>query len=276
MFKVFYLLLLCMFISGCSNENVNPLRRQTQNVKGEYIYRQSHHYLAVNQPEKNEKHSYPWEEGKEGEHPKITKEYFRCKGRILNPPRIVQQEKEVARYYDCGGAQKHSLPLKDQKEFIYQILIDLLNHVQKKTGKRVVITCGHACQDHNLFLDSSSVNQVSKHLIGAEVDFYVEGLEDHPMKIVDILTNYYKEASKYKGLKDFEEFKRYEKVDTNVSTMPWHNKEIFIKLFKKNEGRDFDNRHPYPYISVQVRYDWDTKEKVQYSWDKAFHNLHRW
>ena len=32
----------------------------------------------------------------------------------------------------------------------------------------------------------------------------------------------------------------------NVLIPPWYNKEILIKLFKKNEGRDLDNRHPYP------------------------------
>ena len=31
-------------------------------------------------------------------------------------------------------------------------------------------------------------------------------------------------------------------------TIPWFNKEIFIKLYRKSEGRDGDNRHPYPYL----------------------------
>lgn len=168
------------------------------------------------------------------------------------------------------------MPLRNDKEFIYPVLIELLNYLQTKTGKKVVITCGHCCPEHNLYLDPSPANQFSKHLLGAEVDFYIQGLEQQPEKVIEYILSYYRETPKYKGLKDFEEFKRYDKGDTNVVTMPWFNKEIFIKLVGKAEGRDFDNRHPYPYITVQVRYEWELQEKVQYSWDKAYRNLHRW
>ena len=113
-------------------------------------------------------------------------------------------------------------------------------------------------------------------MLGAEVDFYVQGMEKNPEKIVELILVYYHAQPKYKGLKEFEEFKRYEKKESHVLTPPWVNKELFIKLYKKNEGRDFDNRHPYPYISLQVRYDWDRQEPVTYSWDKDFRNFHRW
>lgn len=219
---------------------------------------------------------YPWEEKYSSIHPKITKQFFRCKGNFLNPVRVVQKGKEWERYYDCGGIQKHSLPLRDQQEFIYPILIDLLNEIQIKTGKRVVITCGHCCPEHAMYLDSSSANQTSKHQIGAEVDFYVEGLERHPEKIVEIILAFYREQPKYKGLKEYQEFKRYEKGEVNVSMLPWYNKEIFVKVFKETEGRDFDNQHSYPYLSIQVRYDWDLKERVAYSWEKAFRQFYRW
>lgn len=168
------------------------------------------------------------------------------------------------------------LPLKDKKEFIYPILIDLLNAIQTKTGKRVVITCGHCCPEHSAYLDPSVSNQASKHMLGAEVDFYVEGMESQPEKIIALIQAYYKEEPKYRGLKNFIEFKRFEKETTNVSTPPWYNQEIFIKLYRKNEGRDGDNRHPYPYLSLQVRYDWDLDQKVTYSWDKAYGNFLRW
>lgn len=168
------------------------------------------------------------------------------------------------------------MPLRAQQEFIYSILIDLLNEIQIKTGRRVVITCGHCCPEHSLYLDASPINQTSKHLIGAEVDFYVEGLEKEPEKVVEIILAFYREQLKYKGLKEFQEFKRYEKGETNVTLLPWYNKEIFVKIFNETEGRDFDNRHPYPYVSIQVRYDWDLKEKVVYSWEKAFRQFYRW
>lgn len=269
MIKRLLLLSFSLLFVGCSSSN-------SINLKAEPINRhQGEKSEIAEQPKPVKRPLYPWEESQPGLHSKITKEFFRCKGSQLNSVRLVQKDKEVVRYYDCGGSQKHSLPLRNQKEFIYPILIDLLNHLQIKSGHRVVITCGHCCPDHNSYLDSSASNQVSKHLLGAEVDFYVEGLEDKPEQVLQWIFDYYKEQPKYKGLKEFEEFTRYEKGDANVLTPPWMNKEIFIKLYKKHEKRDFDNRHPYPYISIQVRYDMDLQERVYYTWEKAFHNLHR-
>lgn len=270
-----FLILVGLLLVGCSSSSSSLPTYMP--LKGEYLFR--HHDESLGQVEPiqpNKRAPYPWEEERQGHYPKITKEFFRCKGSNLNPVHLVQKEKETVRYYDCGGTQRHSLPLRDQKEFVYPILIDLLNEIQIETGKRVVVTCGHCCPDHNLYLDPSPANQASKHLLGAEVDFYVQGMEKEPEKVVELILAYYRKQPRYKGLKEFEEFKRYEKGDTNVSTPPWFNQEIFIKIFKKTEGRDGDNRHPYPYVSIQVRYDWDLQEKVNYSWDKAFHNFHRW
>lgn len=261
-----------LLLTACNSESSE---KNYSTIKGEYIYRQHDEQLfSIEKPKIVDRGLYPWENGV-GKHAKITKEFFRCKGSTLNPPRIMQKDKEILRFYDCGGSQKHSLPLKDDKEYIYPILIDLLNYLQTKTEKKVVITSGHSCPDHNSFLDSSVKNQSTKHLLGAEVDFYIQGMENQPNKVVDLIQGYYKEKSKYKGLKDYEEFQRYEKGDSNTVTKPWYNKEVFIKLYKKDEGRDGDNRHSFPYISIQVRYDWDAKEKVTYSWEKAFH-FHRW
>lgn len=261
------------FIGGCSSSSSSP----SSLPKGEYIFRRHDESLVqVELMTPLKRTPYPWEEDRQSHYPKITKDFFRCKGSHLNPVHLVQKSKEMIRFYDCGGTQKHSLPLRDNKEFIYPILIDLLNYIQTKTGKRVVVTCGHCCPDHNAYLDPSPTNQSSKHMLGAEVDFYIQGMEEQPDRIIDFILAYYREQSKYKGQKEFEEFKRYEKEDKNLRTSPWFNKEIFVKLFRKNEGRDFDNRHPYPYISIQVRYDWDRDEPVTYSWDKAFRNFHRW
>lgn len=217
---------------------------------------------------------YPWEKG--NSLPKITKEYFRCKGSSLSPVRSEWVGGEVIKYLDCGGSEKHSLPLKDGKEFIYPILIDLLNYVQEKTKKRLVITSGHRCPEHNTYVDPSRLNQYSKHQVGAEVDFYVQGMESHPEAILDILFSYYKMHPDYNNNKEYVEFTRYEKNDAYVITPPWMNKEIFIKVYKANEGRNLDNRHPYPYISIQVRYDSMTNKRVSYSWDQAFSNFLRY
>src|SRR5688572_14981430 len=156
-----YAIFLLFFLFSCSSEEPNRLT-------GEFIYREEGEY-HFNPPRSQlaRRDPYPWEEGKVGKFPKITKEFFRCKGSLLNPPKPDA---------DCGG--KHSLPLIHQKENVYSILIDLLNYLQQKTQKRVVITSGHRCPQHNTYVDPSARNQTSKHLIGAEVSFYVQGLEN--------------------------------------------------------------------------------------------------
>ena len=266
-----YLGILFVFLCGCSgmeDSEYNALRHKNQ--KGEYITRtQDRKEFSFIKPSTRTRGKYPWEENLVGTHSKITKEFFRCKGNTLSPPRsYTEGVGEPQRLFDCGGIEKHSLYLKDGKEFIYPILLDLLNYVQEKTGKRVIITSGYRCPDHNSYIDPTSANKASKHMIGAEVDFYVQGLESRPEAIVNLIIQY------YQGKKDLEKFERYEK-DSNVSTLPWYNKEIFIKVFKSHEGRDLDNRHNYPYISLQVRLDSKTQEKVVYNWKDAFHNYLR-
>lgn len=218
---------------------------------------------------------YSWETQNKSGSAEITKEYFRCKGNTLNPIKSDIVRGEVVKYHDCGGPSRHSMPLFNGKEGVYAILIDLLNHIQTKTNHRVIITSGHRCPEHNTYVDASTQNQYSKHQIGAEVDFYVQGLETHPDTIINTLMNYYKEDPSYKDKADYSEFKRYEK-GTDQATLPWMNKEIFIKLYKATEGRNDDNRHPYPYISIQVRHDRELNKRVNYSWDEAFGNYLRY
>ena len=112
-------------------------------------------------------------------------------------------------------------------------------------------------------------------MIGAEVSFYVQGMEELSEKIIQLCQDFYKTNPDYSNKKEYTEFKVYEKEDTYVSTPPVYNKEIYIKLYKKKEGRDFDNRHPYPYISIQVRHDREKDERVIYSWKEANQNYLR-
>lgn len=270
------LLLLCCFSCSSSEEQLKD-HFNRRNQKGEYIYRKNNESFAfIDAPEKNKPNSYPWDRSLTNNNPKISKEFFRCKGSSLNPSHTVQLKTETLQQYDCNGSVKHSLPLKDGKEFVYPILIELLNHIQEITARPIVITSGHRCPEHNTYADPSPSNRYSKHMIGAEVSFYVQGLEEYPEKIVTIIQNFYKNDHLFEGNQDYIEFQRYTKKDTNTIIEPWFNKEIFVKIYKKNEGRNFDNRHPYPYLSIQVRHDRDTNEKVIYTWDKALHNYRRW
>lgn len=272
--------LVLMLLTSCSGMEESEQRDIRKiNAKGEFIYRkQNDQPIVITPPRQQKKEPYPWNLGVVGNYPRITKDFLRCKGGPINPIRIEPSsnpEKEASRYTDCGGAEKHGLPLRGGKEFIYPVLLDLLNYIQAQSGKRVVVTSGHRCPPHNLYVDSSPKNQGSKHQMGAEVDFYVQGMELQPEAIVSLIAKFYKETPRYKGKADFQHLARYEKSDTNVSTPPWQNKEIFIKLFKKEEGRNFDNRHPYPYINIQVRWDQDTNEKVVLT-NAALHNYLRW
>jgi hypothetical protein len=258
------------FCSCSESEN------KTNAHMGEYIYRLHDEYLfTLTAPEKKRSPKYPWEEETVNNLPKITKEFFRCKGSHLNSDRSFKKNDKTIKISDCGGLEKHSLPLRDSREFIYPILLKLLNYLQVKTGKRVVITSGHRCPEHNTYVDDSLSNSYSKHMIGAEVSFYVQGLENQPENVVECLLSYYRENDNYKEKLEFIEFKRHEKGDCNVTTFPWYNKEVFIKLFKPHEGRNLDNPHLYPYLSIQVRYDVDREERVVYSWEQANQNYLR-
>ena len=232
----------------------------------EWIFRLSSEKHYILEPLKRQtRDPYPWETRYNRPIPKITKEYFRCKGNNLNPLKTLVSGGDKGIYlFDCGGSEAHSLPLKEEREFIYPILIDLLNFIQEKTRRRVVITCGHRCPVHNRYVDPGNSNQSSKHQIGAEVDFYVEGTETQPLKIVELILAYYREE---------DPCKRYQN-QTDVSTEPWYNKEIFVKLYKEYEGRDLDNSHPYPYITLQVRYDRELNRPIHYNWHCA-HNGYR-
>lgn len=274
----FSIIVIIVFFRGCSSsdEHSNAHQSRYPNQKAEYIYRKNNESLFTIAPiQQAQAPSYPWDKGLIGNQQKINKEYFRCKGNSLNPCNVATINNEVTHLYDCGGIQRHGLPLKNGKEFIYPILIDLTNYIQSRTNKRVVITSGYRCPEHNKYIDSSIENQYSKHMIGAEASFYVHGMENQPEVIVQYIQEFYQQTPRYIGQKEYQEFRRYDK-NSNTITKPWYNKEIFIKLFRKDEGRNFDNRHPYPYISIQVRHDRDTNESVVYSWDKARKNYLRW
>jgi hypothetical protein len=271
---VIVFLVFAVLFSGCSGlEQSEEEKLRRLNAKGEYIYRNSGEVLyPLKEPVHYTREPYPWEKAYSGRFHRITKDFFRCKGSSTNPPRPDERDSHHATFHlDCGGFQKHSLPLRQGSEFIYPILIDLMNYIQDKTGSKVVITCGHRCPTHNTYSDGSVANQSSKHMIGAEVDFYVQGMEQAPEKIVALIMAYYKNREK-----PYSEFQRLKEGKWNVSTPPWANKEIAIKLYQKHEGRDFDNRHPYPYIGIQVRFDPASNEKVICDWKRAFNSYQRY
>jgi hypothetical protein len=273
---IFFLTLLVL-LSGCSGlEESEKERIRKMNATGEYIYR-SHDeiYFAIPPLAKWERPLYPWENTYVGNQLRITKDFFRCKGDVHHAPRTGQSGNDPIYILDCGGMQHHSLPLRNGKEFIYPALIEILNYIQEVTKKQVVITCGHRCPTHNTYADSSNYNRTSKHMIGAEVDFYVKGMEWRPQDLIPIIQEYYRKHPRFKADTRFIEFSRFEK-ETNVSTLPWFNKETFIKLYKRDEGRDLDNEHRFPYLSIQLKWDRETDQPVTYTWGQAFNGYLRY
>lgn len=261
--------LLLLLLVGCSNFELEeePVRcdEPILRLHNDATY-------ALSEPQKRERAAYPWEKQFIAGHRRITKEYFRCKGSSHNLPRkMMNRYGEEVYCADCGGVERHSLPVHDQHEYVYPVLVDVLNYLQEKTGKRVVITCGHRCPVHNTYADLLGDAVHSKHMIGAEVDFYVEGMEYRPMEVVCHIIEYYRDRPD-----EYSQFYRYAKRNTNVSIQPWYNKEIFLKLFTEEEGRDLDNNHPYPYLSIQVRYDSVESRWISYTWQEAFSGYMRW
>lgn len=272
MSKYFFILL--VFLTGCSGlEESERSRLRKMNAKGEFIYRSAEEKSYVTAPpEKRERASYPWEEGLVAGQFKITKDFFRCRGSLRSEPLVSQTGEHL---FDCGGGEQHSLPLKEGKEFIHPVLPELLNYIQESTGKKVVITCGHRCPTHNAFCDATPFNRTSKHMIGAEVDFYVEGMEYKPEVVVDLIMEYYQKRSPHKEDEAFNTFSRWNSP-SNVSIPPWYNKEIFIKIYQVSEGRDLDNDHGKPYLAIQLRWDSTTSAPVTYTWSKAFNGYLRY
>ena len=203
---------------------------------------------------------YPWEKKWIGTNRRINKEFFRCRGSASHFILEIRGQTHC----DCRGIDEHSLPVKGNREFIYPILIDLLNYIQEVTGNEVVITCGHRCPRHNSYADPSRNNRTSKHQIGAEVDFYVKGMEHNPNQVIAILLSYYKDQRTHPRERYFARSKC-----AFVRTPSWINREISITLAEADERRDLDNTHPYPYLTIEVLYDKEAKRSVSYSWHRA-------
>lgn len=261
---IYLFFFLSLFFVQCSRfEQSEKEKMRRQNRKEEPIYRQSGEYFfSLTKPLHTPRSSYPWEA--HIHFPKITKEFFRCKGSRTHPPISLGEES----LSDCDGSTTHGLPIIHGKEGVYPLLIDILNYIQNKTGKRVIITCGHRCPIHNTYSDPSKENRTSKHQIGAEVDFYVQGMEERPLEIVSLAMQFFQETPPYSQNPENYIFKLYDK-GSNARIKPWLNKDLFIKVYSADEGRDKDNLHPYSYISLQVRYDREKQEPVVYSWEKA-------
>lgn len=267
-----YVALALLFVSCSKMEESERDKLLKINEVTEKIYRhEDEHYFHSNEVVVRSLTPYPWEPKTLLVDRKIIKEFFRCRGSSENVNKsIIDEYREKTTNPDCQGMEKHGLPYRDGQEFIYPALIELLNYVQEKVGKKVIITTGHRCPQHNAFADPSKQNKTSKHQVGAEVDFFVEGFEETPLEIVRFIMHYYTEHEEL----DYGPFRECRRNPLGLKHPGWYNQEIIVNVKEKDEGRDFDNRHPYPYVTIELRCDRSNDNKpLNYNWNTA-HNCY--
>jgi hypothetical protein len=274
------ILLIIIVLGACSGfERTEYEKTRKKNlVKNSIIRQEKSYFFPINLVKKRKIEPYSFEILKNSSYRTITKEYFRCKGSALNPLRLNNDNDPIK---DCKGSSSHSLPILNGREGVFPVLVDILNYIQKKSDKKVVITCGHRCPIHNEYADFSEDNKESNHIIGAEVDFYVQGLEEKPLKVIEHIFDYYKNNQNFKKSLfsksiDYSTFSQREDVLEPILTNPWYNGEIEITLYQKDEKRDLDNRHPYPYISIKVLKDRKTQKTVNNFLENAKKSIIRW
>ncbi len=272
---LYFAMVWALLLTGCSPmEESEKDKLRKMNEVSEVIYRlDEEHFFHANEVIVANRETYPWEPKSLTVDKKITKEHFRCRGSAQNGCKsLIDAVGDKTKMIDCGGMEKHGLPYREEGEFIYPALIEILNYIQEKVGRRVVITTGHRCPAHNQFADPSPANLTSKHQMGAEVDFYVEGYEEAPLEIVRWVMHYYAEHPEL----HYSSFKESKAKSNGLRHSGWYNGEISINIKEKSEGRDFDNRHPYPYITIELRLDRSEHDKpVEYNWHRANNNYIR-
>lgn len=266
---LFLLALLSALVAGCEQSSPAPQRGV---FVGEYIARHaSDNLLDLKSPERLQISAYPWDATTRTPLPPITKHYFQCRGCLQHPPKMIQRGGESIHLYDCRGGEQHSLPLRDGQEWIAPLLLVMLNFCQERFERPVHITCGHCCLDHRTYLYPHASSEGVGHVLGAEVDFYVEGWESRPERVVQALLEFYRTRWNHdqheKG-----EFSYDEKDGSRF----WKNREVVLSIHAAHLGRDEDNNHSYPYLTIRVRYDKESKDTLKYSWDRALKSYYRY
>lgn len=256
--------ILALGLWGCSGlEQSEQEKIKKMHALSEPILRYAtEQFHPISFPEKKVRERYSWENTLAHQFPKITKEAFRCKGRGHPKPKILRENTAI---FDCQGADKHSLPLHEDKEAVYPALLEILNYLQDHLRKKVVVTSGHRCYIHQTYLLGTTAGAVTKYLLGAQVDFLMDGMQASSPKIIECLAAYYQEI--------FPDQKEYQ-LEKSVTGV-WQNKEISLKLFAKHEGRNEDNCHELPYLSLELKHDRVLDKKIVVNYQQAVHGYYR-
>ncbi|MCF7806751.1 MAG: hypothetical protein K9M07_00185 [Simkaniaceae bacterium] len=260
-----HIVIIALIFVGCRGlEKSEKEKICKANAIDEPIYRLSDETCITVEPGHSRlRERYPWEERLVGDFPAITKEFFRCKGSHSHSD-IVLGDKV---FRDCGGIETHSLPIQDRDEFVYPILLNLLNYVQAQMKRQVVVVCAHRCPLHQAYATHSSEKKISKHMMGAEVDFYVNGAEDKPYEAVKYLMQYYRDDPDVLEKKPFTQFFEASSSQNGVSS--WMNREIIIRIHHSQGEEDLDHPTTHPFITIELRYDRISGKRVDFNWNQA-------
>ena len=245
-------LLLIISLNACSSAETRlEKKRMKNNNSTEKIYRHASEFAYQEELSVLVKRKpYPWEN--DAAFPRITMDFLRCKGSLDNP---VLKGHEGA-YEDCNGMHEHGLPYVDGDEFVYPVLITLLNKLQKAFESKVVVTSGHRCPKHHMYITCGE-SKISKYMIGARVDFTILGMEQYPELIIE----------KIKELHQTDE-EKYQ-VFKSDGPLAWTNEEIRISVNKEGEHSTLQ-RKKHPVVTIDVRYDRQKKEAISLDWNKAY------
>lgn len=176
----------------------------------------------------------------------ISKEHFRCKGSSLSPPKtFLSYSGQLQTVQDCGG--DHSLPLKNDQEYIDPMLIDLLNALQDKLGAKVIVLIGHVCPVHAIYDNPMAPHKDFKYQLGAKVAFYVEGNESQTV---------------LKALADIYLQKDPNAVIKENSEEGWSSSMVMARSMKQEQ-------EIYQAVTIEMKLDSQTKQSIYYDAKKA-------
>lgn len=143
-----------------------------------------------------------------------------------------------------GGGQVRDCPAGERPAHVMaKEITRLVEKLRCKVGDKVVITSGYRSPRHNQYLRAwvasrekgrNTVSATSRHTQGKAVDFYIKGY----------------------GHGQLTPIARQLKIWAGKLAKPLRGslERIWVKIYRKHQGREPDNLHPFPYIHVELRY----------------------
>ena len=152
----------------------------------------------------------------------------RCTGGVIS-----LASGEVLR--DCAMGERPAIPMAKE-------IKRLVEKLRCEVGDTVVVTSGYRSPRHNEFLRAwvavrqpkrNTVSSKSRHTRGRAVDFYVKGYDYS--RLMTLAAKLKRWAGKL------------------PHSLRGSRESVWIKVYRKTEGREPDNLHDFPYIHLELR-----------------------